>query len=70
MVAAYNLPWNAPKESEKMSQHIQFKKAMKVTEKSFISKLFQEIMVVLPARALVFASWEKRQKFHHSKMFL
>ena len=43
---------------------------MKLTEKAFLSKLFQEIMVVLPARSLVQTAWDKREKFHPSKMFL
>lgn len=64
-VASYNSPWNAPADA-KYSQHAQFKKAMKLTEQAFVHKLYAQVMIVLPAQAMVREAWNNREAFHKS----
>lgn len=47
-VGAYNSPWNAPAGAG-YTQHVQFKKAMKLTEQAFMHQLYNEVNVNLPA---------------------
>lgn len=46
-VGRLNLPWNAPKE---MTQHAQFKKALKLAEEELLWKLYGMVEISLPAK--------------------
>ena len=66
-VAHQNSPWNAP---SSVTQHVQFKKAMKICEEAFIYKLYGQIMILFPARNLVKEAWDARTEFHPSGEFI
>ena len=60
-VGHMNLPWNAP---EGLSQHDQFKKAMPLCEAEFMSRLYHNIHIMMPARQIVHEAWNNREKFN------
>lgn len=62
-----NSPWNAPKE---MSQHVQFKKAMKLCEEEFLRKVYSIVTQTLPAKNMVKTYFNERHAFHSSKEFV
>lgn len=68
-VGVYNSPWNAPQGAQ-YSQHAQFKKAMKITEKAFVHKLYGQVNIVLPAKKIVQEAWDARESFHSSNQFI
>lgn len=68
-VGMYNSPWNAPAGAG-YSQHNQFKKAMKVCEQYFMHKVYREVMIMQPARAIVQEMFAKSAEFHPSKAFI
>lgn len=63
-VARLNSNWNAPKT---VSQHVQFKKAMKIAEEEFLWSLWGTVMVKMPAYDLVKKAFDERANFHASK---
>lgn len=68
-IGMYNSPWNAPAGAG-YSQHNQFKKAMKVCEQYFMHKVYKEVMIMQPARAIVEEMFAKCAEFHPSKKFI
>jgi len=65
-VGAYNSPWNAP-ESAGYTQHMQFKRALKICEQYFMHCLYREIMIMQPARQIVKDMLSDCESFHPSK---
>lgn len=63
-VGRLNTNWNAPKT---VSQHDQFKKAMKICEEEFLWNLKGSVMVKMPAYDIVKEALDKREAFHPSK---
>ena len=62
-VGRCNSEWNAPKEK---SQHVQFKKAMKIAEEEFMYHLHGQVLVKLPGFNIVKEAWDKKEEFHSS----
>lgn len=68
-VGSLNTPWNAPK-SAGLTQHAQFKKAMKICEEAFIQKVYSIVNIMIPARRVVQEAFDKREEFHPSGQFI
>jgi len=68
-VGMLNSPWNAPKGSG-YSQHAQFKKAMKICEEEFIHQLYGQVIILLPARNIVLQSYNDKDNFNASGMYI
>lgn len=62
-VARLNPSWNS---KPGVSQHGQFKKAMKIAEEEFLWALRGIVLVHLPAFEIVREAWEARHEFHPS----
>ena len=63
-VGRLNSNWNAPKT---VSQHVQFKKAMKICEEEFLWNLKGTVMVKMPAYDIIKNAMAERESFHSSK---
>lgn len=68
-VGYMNSPWNAP-QTAGYSQHIQFKKAMRLTEEAFFSELYGIVHIMMPARKIVLEAWNARHQFHECGEFI
>ena len=63
-VGRMNKNWNAP---DSVSQHDQFKKAMKICEEEFLWNLKGSVLIKMPAYDIVKEAMAKRESFHPSK---
>ena len=62
-IARMNPEWNAPATK---TQHVQFKKAMKIAEEEFFWVLRGIVLVHMPAYNIVREAFDGREAFHES----
>ena len=62
-IARMNPEWNAPPSK---TQHVQFKKAMKIAEEEFFWVLRGIVLVHMPAYNIVREAFDAREAFHES----